>query len=53
MKKNNHIDPDIFDIFVNHRVYLDYARKFLDPEQIDDIDEIAILGDSVPARGPG
>jgi HD-GYP domain-containing protein (c-di-GMP phosphodiesterase class II) len=37
-KENGHIDPDLFDIFVKERVYLRYAREFLDPEQIDEVD---------------
>jgi len=44
MKKANHIDPDIFDIFVKNKIYLDYAEKFLDQGQIDEIDETAIPG---------
>jgi hypothetical protein len=44
MKKENHIDPDIFDIFVKNKVYLDYAEEFIDPEQIDEVDESIILG---------
>jgi hypothetical protein len=44
MKKENHIDPDIFDIFVKNKVYMDYAVEFLDPEQIDEIDESIIQG---------
>ncbi|MDH3388300.1 MAG: GAF domain-containing protein [Gammaproteobacteria bacterium] len=44
MKKDNHIDPDIFDIFIKERVYLDYAEEFLDPDQIDEIDESQIPG---------
>ena len=43
MKRDHHIDPDIFDIFITKKVYLDYAEEFLDPEQIDSIDEKAIL----------
>ncbi|MBC8211816.1 MAG: GAF domain-containing protein [Gammaproteobacteria bacterium] len=39
MKKDNHIDPDLYDIFVAKKVYLQYAQEFLDPEQIDTIDE--------------
>ena len=31
MKQKNHIDPDIFDVFIKNRVYLDYAEEFLDP----------------------
>ena len=34
-KKNGHIDPDLFDVFVRQNVYLEYAKKFLDPGQID------------------
>ena len=44
MKQDDHIDPDIFEIFVREKVYLDYAREFLDPEQIDEIDESRIPG---------
>jgi HD-GYP domain-containing protein (c-di-GMP phosphodiesterase class II) len=35
MKDEGHIDPDLFDVFIKHRVYLDYANKFLQSEQID------------------
>jgi HD-GYP domain-containing protein (c-di-GMP phosphodiesterase class II) len=35
LRDGGHIDPDIFDTFINHKVYLDYARKFLDPAQND------------------
>ncbi len=47
MKKDNHIDPDIFEIFIRQRIYLDYAKEFLDPEQIDEIDESTIPGYAV------
>ena len=43
-KENGHIDPDLFDIFVRERVYLRYAREFLDPEQIDEVDPSRIPG---------
>jgi len=43
-KENGHIDPDLFDIFVKERVYLRYAREFLDPEQIDDVDAARVPG---------
>ena len=36
-KLNGHIDPDLFDIFVTKGVYLNYARQFLDPWQIDEV----------------
>jgi hypothetical protein len=44
MKQGGHIDPDLFDIFVRDRVYMRYAREFLDPEQIDVVDESRIPG---------
>ena len=44
MKQGGHIDPDLFDIFVREKVYLGYAREFLDPEQIDEVDERQIPG---------
>ena len=36
MEKDNHIDPDIYDLFINSRLYLDYAKKEMAPEQIDE-----------------
>jgi HD-GYP domain-containing protein (c-di-GMP phosphodiesterase class II) len=44
MKKDNHIDPDLFDVFIKEKVYLEYASKFLKPEQLDDIDLSKIPG---------
>ena len=32
-----HIDPDLFDVFVNQGVYQRYAEQFLDPWQIDEV----------------
>lgn len=42
-KRNNHLDPNIVDFFVTSRVYRRYAEMFLTPEQIDTVDEAAIL----------
>jgi HD-GYP domain-containing protein (c-di-GMP phosphodiesterase class II) len=44
MKLNQHIDPDLFDIFVRRKVYRRYAEMFLDAEQIDAVDESRIPG---------
>lgn len=44
MKVENHIDPDLFDIFVREKIYLKYAQQFLEQEQIDDVDESKIPG---------
>jgi hypothetical protein len=38
MKLDNHIDADLFDIFMNDKIYLEYANKYLGEKQIDDID---------------
>ena len=43
-RQNGHIDPDLFDTFVRSKVYLRYAEMFLDPEQIDVVDERKIPG---------
>ncbi|MDX1813070.1 MAG: HD domain-containing phosphohydrolase, partial [Gammaproteobacteria bacterium] len=35
MKDDQHIDPDLFEVFMQQKVYLSYARDFLKEEQID------------------
>jgi HD-GYP domain-containing protein (c-di-GMP phosphodiesterase class II) len=45
MKNDEHIDPDLFRLFVETGVYRDYAEKFLPPDQIDEVDHDALLGD--------
>lgn len=44
MKLKNHVDPDLFDVFIREKVYLDYANRFLDPDQIDHVDHSQIPG---------
>ncbi len=44
MKLDNHIDPDLFDIFIREKIYLRYAEKFLEPAQIDEVNEHQIPG---------
>ena len=44
MKRDHHVDPDLFDVFVGEKVYLRYAETFLDPEQIDEVDTASLLG---------
>ena len=36
MRNNGHVDPDLFDVFVEQKVYLAYARQFLEASQIDE-----------------
>ena len=35
MKKDKHIDPDIYDLFINNHLFYDYAKKEMIPEQVD------------------
>lgn len=44
MKVNHHIDPDLFDVFIREKIYLKYAEKFLEPEQINEVDHSKIPG---------
>lgn len=47
-KLNGHIDPDLFDVFMWEKVYEKYAKEFLGPEQIDDVDPSKIPGYRAP-----
>lgn len=44
MKKDRHIDPDLFELFLASGVHRQYAEKFLKPGQIDEVDIAAYLG---------
>ncbi len=44
MKLDGHVDPDLFDIFLRERVYLDYAKRYLDADKIDRIDWAKLPG---------
>lgn len=43
MRKERHIDPELFELFLRSGVYLDYAKRFMNPSQIDEIDLEACL----------
>ena len=38
MKNDDHIDTELFEVFVKEKIYLKYAESFLDPEQIDKVE---------------
>ena len=38
MKKDQHIDGELFALFLKSGTYLEYGKKFMNPEQIDDFD---------------
>lgn len=46
MKKDQHIDPDLFDLFLESGVYLEYAHRFMGPEQIDIVNIASYLPNS-------
>jgi len=34
MKLDNHLNPDLFDVFIQQKVYLEFAQKFLEVSQL-------------------
>ena len=43
MKNDYEIDQDLFEIFVKEGVYKKYAKKYLGDDQLDQVDETAVL----------
>jgi hypothetical protein len=43
MRKDSHIDPELFELFLRSGVYRDYALRYMTPEQIDEVDIEAAL----------
>lgn len=37
-----HIDPQLFELFIDQQLYLQYAQRFLEPQQIDAVDVQAL-----------
>jgi len=44
MVRDHQVDPDLFDVFIREGIWLNYARQYLQPEQIDAVDVNQILG---------
>ncbi|MFT5392330.1 MAG: HD-GYP domain-containing protein (c-di-GMP phosphodiesterase class II) [Gammaproteobacteria bacterium] len=44
MKEDQHIDGDLFDVFIREKVYLRYGELFLDSDQLDAVDLESIPG---------
>ena len=49
LRDQNHIDPDLFEVFLRQGVHLAYARRFMAPELVDEVDVEAMLVLSGPA----
>ncbi len=43
-KRRGHIDPDVFDLFLTSGIHLQYAERYLRPEQRDEVDIAPYLG---------
>ena len=43
MAKEGHIDKDILIFFIKQGIYKEYARRCLKPDQMDDVDEEALM----------
>jgi HD-GYP domain-containing protein (c-di-GMP phosphodiesterase class II) len=43
MKKDQHIDAELFELFLTSGIYLEYAQRFMRPEQIDTVEVTAYL----------
>lgn len=43
-KTRGHIDPVLFDLFLSSGIYLAYARRYMDPAQIDTVEISKYLG---------
>ena len=38
MVKDQHLDPELFRLFLSSGVYKEYADKYLQPDQIDEVE---------------
>ena len=50
MKKDKHIDPDLFDLFLRSGVYRTYGERYMKPEQIDEVDVASYLAPAPAAK---
>ena len=37
MKNSGHLDPDLYDLFIKSGIYMDYAKEYLNENQIEEI----------------
>ncbi len=44
MKQDHHIDPELFNVFIHEKVYEEYARQYLQEEQMDEVDITQLPG---------
>lgn len=46
MVREQHIDADLFSLFIRSGIWREYAEKFLAPEQLDEVDEVGLIASS-------
>ena len=51
-RNRGHIDAELFELFLTSGVYLRYAERYLQPEQIDAVDISQYLGTAASAASP-
>jgi HD-GYP domain-containing protein (c-di-GMP phosphodiesterase class II) len=51
MVQEQHIDSDLFDLFLSSEVYLGYAQRHMEPAQIDGVDREVLL--AIAQASPG
>lgn len=44
MRRDDHIDPDIFEVFLSEGVYREYAEKYMHPSQVEEVDWSQVPG---------
>lgn len=44
MAEEGHFDPRLFEVFIEEKVYMRYAREHMNPELIDEVDENSLPG---------
>ena len=36
MKNTGHLDPDVYEVFIKSGVYMEYAKEYMEPNQLDE-----------------
>lgn len=37
MKNTGHLDPDLYRVFITNKIYLEYAKQYMLPDQLDEV----------------
>jgi hypothetical protein len=53
MVNENHLDRELFILFLQSGVWSDYARAYLDPEKTDSVNVAVLLEKVIPQKKEG